>query len=182
MNTPPRRARFDDIPALERLIARSARALSAGDYRPEQIEGALRGAFGVDRQLLRDGTYFVIDRDGTPAACGGWSFRRTLFGGDARPDRDPARLDPATEAARIRAFFVAPEHARQGLASMLLRHCEAEARMQGFTRFALMSTLPGLPLYARHGYRPGEPLDYPLAPGSSIRFVPMEKVWRSGES
>ena len=170
-----RPARLDDIPALERLIARSARLLSAADYSEAQVEGALRGAFGVDRQLLADATYFVCERAGELLACGGWSFRATLFGGDARPGRDDSRLDPASEPARIRAFFVAPEFARCGLGSRLLMHCETEAQAHGFRRCALMSTLPGVRLYRRHGYVAAEPIEYPLAAGLTIRFVPMEK-------
>src|SRR5271154_6688335 len=95
-----------DIPHLEALIARSARGLSTNDYRSSQIEGALRGAFGVDTQLLADQTYFVAEEDGRLVACGGWSFRSTLFGGDARSGRDSSNLDPLTQAAKIRAFFV----------------------------------------------------------------------------
>ena len=176
-----RLATLDDIPALEALIARSARVLGAADYTPAQIEGALRGAFGVDRQLLTDGTYFVLEDAGELLACGGWSFRRTLFGGDARADRDASRLDPARDAARIRAFFVDPGHARQGLGARLLAHCEADARRHGFTRFELMSTLPGLRLYARCGYVAGEPVDYPLGAGLTIRFVPMHKCLPAGK-
>ncbi|MCG8461091.1 MAG: GNAT family N-acetyltransferase [Holophagales bacterium] len=170
-----RPATHDDIPALEPLIARSARVLSAGDYTAEQIEGALGDAFGVDTQLVRDRTYFVVEVDGEMAGCGGWSFRRTLFGADGRPDREPERLDPATEAAKIRAFFVDPPFARRGLGKMLLEYCEAEARAAGFTRAELMSTLPGLRLYSRYGYAGSERIDYPLSSGVSIPFVPMIK-------
>ena len=94
-----RKATLDDVPRIEALIARSARGLSAGDYRPAQIEGALRGAFGVDTQLLADQTYFIAEEDGRFVGCGGWSFRSTLFGGDARAGRDSSILDPRTQAA-----------------------------------------------------------------------------------
>ena len=114
-----RKAHLADIPAIEALIARSARGLSADDYRPAQVEGALRGAFGVDTQLLTDQTYWLAEEDGI-VGCGGWSFRATLFGGDARSDRDATPLDPQTAAAKIRAFFVDPAHARRGIASLLL--------------------------------------------------------------
>ncbi|HJY36706.1 MAG TPA: GNAT family N-acetyltransferase, partial [Steroidobacteraceae bacterium] len=117
------------------LIARSARELSAGDYTPEQVEGALRGAFGVDTQLILDRTYFVAEADGKLVACGGWSKRRTLFGGDARSGRDAADLDPATDAAKIRAFFVDPAYARRGLGSAILERCESAARACGFRSF-----------------------------------------------
>src|SRR5580692_6323994 len=126
-----RTAAFAAIPALNALIARSARGLSTEDYRPAQVEGALRGAFGVDTQLLTDQTYFVAEEDGRLVGCGGWSFRSTLFGGDARPGRDSSVLDPLTQAAKIRAFFVDPLHARRGIGTLLLEHCEQAARERG---------------------------------------------------
>src|SRR5271154_595257 len=127
-----------DIPQLEALIARSARGLSTEDYRPSQIEGALRGAFGVDTQLLADGTYFAVEENGCLVGCGGWSYRSTLFGGDRRAGRDSSPLNPRNDAAKIRAFFVHPAHARRGIATMLLERCEAEARSHGFSRTELM--------------------------------------------
>src|ERR1700678_1922130 len=147
-----RNATFADIPPLNALIARSARGLSTQDYRPAQIEGALRGAFGVDTQLLADQTYFVAEEGGRCVGCGGWSYRSTLFGGDARAGRDSSLLDPRTQAAKIRAFFVDPDSARRGIGTLLLDHCESEARARGFSRVALMATLPGVKLYARRGY------------------------------
>src|ERR1700674_5674576 len=143
-----RKATLADIPRIEALIARSARGLSAEDYRPSQIEGALRGAFGVDTQLLTDQTYFVAEEDGRFVGCGGWSFRSTLFGGDARAGRDPSTLDPRTHAAKIRAFFVDPANARRGIGSLLLERCEKEAGAYGFSQVELMATLPGVKLYA----------------------------------
>jgi GNAT superfamily N-acetyltransferase len=164
-----------DIPAIEALIARSAHGLSRGDYSSAVVDGALRGAFGVDTQLLRDRTYFVVEADGGLAACGGWSFRRTLFGGDARVDRDPEELDPRRDAAKIRAFFVDPAHARRGIGTALLERCESAARARGFTRFELMATLPGERLYAARGYVPGEHIHWSVGNGLSIEFVPMSK-------
>lgn len=164
-----------DVPALEALIARSARTLGAADYTPAQIEGALRGAFGVDTQLIDDGTYFVAEEDGRLVACGGWSRRRTLFGGDARPDRDAGLLDPAVDAARVRAFFVDPDRARRGLGRAILERCETEARVAGFTRLALMGTLPGVRLYAAHGWIAEAPIEHPVGDGVTITFVPMTK-------
>src|ERR1700690_3083156 len=149
---PLRKATLADIPALEALIARSARGLSTGDYSPAQIEGALRGAFGVDSQLLADETYFVVEDSGEMVGCGGWSFRSTLFGGDARAGRDASTLDPRTQAAKIRAFFVDPASARRGIGSRLLERCEQEARAHGFSQVELMATLPGVRLYAARGY------------------------------
>jgi GNAT superfamily N-acetyltransferase len=170
-----RTATHADRPALGILIARSARDLGAGDYRSEQIEGALQGAFGVDTQLIDDGTYFVAESDGHLVGCGGWSRRRTLFGGDSHSQRNAGELDPRTDAARIRAFFIDPDCARQGIGRALLERCEAEARERGFTRFELMGTLPGVRLYQALGYLSGELIHYPVAPGVTIEFVPMHK-------
>ena len=170
-----RRATMADLPALGPLIAASARELSRGDYTPEQVEGALRGAFGTDTQLIRDGSYFVIEAEGRLAGCGGWSRRRTLFGGDARTGRDATELDPATEAAKIRAFFIHPDFARRGLGTMMLERCEQDAMAHGFSRFELMGTLPGVRLYAARGYQPGERVEWPLGDGLAIPFVPMSK-------
>jgi GNAT superfamily N-acetyltransferase len=170
-----RAAQIGDVETIRELIAASARGLGADFYSPEQIEGALRGAWGVDTQLVRDGTYAVVERRGVLVGCGGWSWRRTLFGADAATERDPGVLDPRTEGARIRAFFVHPSHARQGIASAILEYCEREARARGFSRFELMATLPGEQLYARHGYRAGAPVQWDLGRGLSIEFVPMSK-------
>jgi GNAT superfamily N-acetyltransferase len=170
-----RPARLDDVPMFEQLIARSIRTLGAADYTTAQIEAALRGAFGVDTQLIRDGTYFAVERDASVVACGGWSYRQTLFGSDARDQRDPARLDPQHDAARIRAFFVDPACPRQGIGTTLLEHCEAAARAHGFSRCELMATLPGVRLYAARGYTAQESVRHRLAPGLEIEFVPMHK-------
>ena len=144
------------------------------------MEGALRGAFGVDSQLLRDGTYFLVLEDGVFAGCGGWSFRATLFGGDTHTDRDAHELDPATEPARIRAFFVDPTFARRGVATLLLERCESEARRRGFSRAALMATLPGVKFYAARGYLAGAPVQHDLGGGKTIEFVPMHKAIAAG--
>lgn len=171
-----RRATFADLPALGALIAASARGLSKADYSPEQIEGALRGAFGTDTQLIRDGSYFVIETEGRLAGCGGWSRRRTLFGSDARAGRDASELDPTTDAAKIRAFFIHPDFARRGLGTLLLDRCEQAAVAHGFRRFELMATLPGVRLYAARGYQPGERVEWPVGEGVSIPFMPMTKI------
>ncbi len=164
-----------DVPMLGELIARSARALSTNDYRPSQVEGALRGAFGIDTQLLEDGTYFVAEDDGVLAGCGGWSFRSTLFGSDARAGRDASVLDPSTQAAKIRAFFIEPSKARRGIGTLLLDRCEREARAHGFSRVELMATLPGVKLYAARGYVGSLPVRYDVGEGESIEFIPMHK-------
>lgn len=171
-----RRAVLADLPALSGLIAQSARELSRDDYTPEQVAGALSGAFGVDTQLIRDGTYFVVECAGRLAGCGGWSKRRTLFGGDARADRDATELDPAVDPAKIRAFFIHPDFARRGLGSALLERCEGDAIANGFRRFELMATLPGVRLYAARGYLPQPRIRWPVGGGVEIEFVPMSKV------
>ena len=173
-----RKALLADVPELRALIDRSARGLSQEDYRPAQIEGALRGAFGVDSQLLHDETYFVVEDGGECVGCGGWSYRSTLFGGDARAGRDAAVLDPQTQPAKIRAFFVDPKHARRGIGSMLLEHCEREARARGFTAVELMATLPGVKLYSVRGYIAMPMVHFDVGAGESIEFIPMRKSLR----
>jgi GNAT superfamily N-acetyltransferase len=171
-----RKAEFGDVPEIEALIARSARLLSAEHYRPSQIEGALRGAFGVDTQLLADQTYFVAEGGGQLVGCGGWSFRSTLFGGDARADRDSSMLDPRSDAAKIRAFFVDPANARRGIGSALLEHCEKQASARGFSRVELMATLPGVKLYGARGYVAAAMIRFDTGGGEIIEFIPMRKT------
>ena len=173
---PIRLAKTDDIPAIENLIDASVRTLQAGDYSPEQIERALTLVFGVDRRLIEDGTYFVTTEGKTLTACGGWSFRRTLFGADAIHGRDDTKLLPGEEPAKIRAFFVVPAWARRGLGSQILRACEAAAAERGFTALELGATVTGVPLYARHGYRAVEQLETPLADGHVMPVVRMYKT------
>src|SRR3954465_9855773 len=142
-----RPATLSDRPAIAELIADSARGLSRADYSDAQIEGAIKTVFGVDTALIQDGTYFVVEGDGKLLGCGGWSKRKTLFGGDQFPARDASELDPQTEPAKIRAFFIRPDHARKGIGRALLSTCEDAARAQGFQSLELMSTLPGVKLY-----------------------------------
>lgn len=168
-----------DQSKLKELIARSARALGVCDYQPVQIEAALQGVFGVDSQLIDDGTYFVAELDRRLLGCGGWSYRRTLFGGDRYAERDAGELDPNVDAARIRAFFVDPDYARRGIGRALLERCEGEAHVRGFSCFELMSTLTGVALYKALGYEPGTVVRHPVAPGFTIEFVPMRKGSRS---
>src|SRR5215210_5207787 len=170
-----RRATLEDRAALERLIAESARGLSRGDYTEAQVEAAIASVFGVDTDLIRDGTYYVAEAEGSPVGCGGWSRRRTLFGGDRFAARDPGHLDPWTEPAKIRAFFVHPGWARRGVAGAILETCEREAKSQGFRSLELMATLPGVRLYAARGYEAGEQVSYEIAGGVRIEFVPMRK-------
>lgn len=170
-----RPARVDEIPALEQLIARSVRTLSVGYYTPHQVELALLHVFGVDSQLIADGTYFAVEADGQLAACGGWSKRRTLYGGDQMKEGEDNLLDPHTEAARIRAFFVDPAFARRGIGKQLIEACEAAARAAGFTRLEMGATLPGEPLYAAVGYHAVEHLAVPLPGGEPLAIIRMEK-------
>lgn len=170
-----RRASTADVPALEALIASSARALSVGFYTSAQVEAALASVFGVDTQLVFDGTYYVIDGPSGPVACGGWSGRRTLFGGDQMKRADDSRLDPRTDAARIRAFFVHPEWSRRGLARRMYDECARAARAAGFRRFELMATLPGEPLYAALGFMAIEHIELKLAGGVSVPFTRMTR-------
>ena len=168
-----------DIPALEALIEASVRGLQAGDYTPAQIEGALGTVLGLDTQLIRDGTYFVAEttaHDGRRlAGCGGWSKRRTLFGADRGPGREPELLDPAADAAKVRAIFVHPAFARRGLGTLLLAHVEAAARAAGFRRFEMGSTPTGVPLYRLKGYAEVERIAVPLSNGEKLPVVRMVK-------
>ena len=176
MTNPIRHALLADVPLLNALIVASATELSRGYYSQAQVESLITHVFGVDTQLLIDGTYYVIEREGRLVACGGWSRRLTLFGGDqAKGGSDPV-LDPSTEAARIRAFFVDPTHAREGLGRALLQHCESTARAAGFRRAELMATLPGEPLYRALGYHALEPVMHHMPDGQSVDFVRMGKT------
>jgi GNAT superfamily N-acetyltransferase len=166
----------EDAAAIDRLIPASARHLCARDYTPGQIEAALRGTWGLDSQLILDRTYFVAESEADVVGCGGWSRRRTLFGGDRASDRSAELLDPQRESARIRAFFVAPEWARKGIGRALLDRCEREARAEGFRSLELGATLPGARLYRSHGYVAGEPYAYDLGGGVLIDIIPMRKV------
>jgi GNAT superfamily N-acetyltransferase len=171
-----RTAHLADIPALEALIAASARGLAANDYRSAQIEAALGTAWGVDSELIRDGTYFAVEAGGALVACGGWSRRQTLFGANRHAGRASARLDPARDAARVRAFFVHPGWARRGIGRLLLARCEEAARAAGFRRAALLATLPGHRLYRACGYAGDAVERHPLPGGLAIDFIPMHKT------
>lgn len=166
-------ARHADIPRLQGLIGQSGRALSVGYYSPAQAEAITRHVFGVDTQLIDDETYFVVEDDGRLLACGGWSHRRTLFGGDqAKHGPDPL-LDPSREPARIRAFFVDPAMARRGLGRMLMDACTAAARAHGFRALTLVSTLPGEPLYLACGFRCEERFELDLPGGVRVPVARM---------
>jgi GNAT superfamily N-acetyltransferase len=175
-----RLATEEDIPALRRLIEVSVRVLQRADYSPEQREAALGTVFGVDTQLIADLTYYAVEVGGEAqpkrlVACGGWSMRRTLFGSDQGPDRNSRLLDPAGDAAKIRAFFVHPEWVRRGLATLLLKTCEDAAYQRGFRRFEMGATLTGVPMYAARGYTREETIEVPLQNGLSLPVVRMSK-------
>lgn len=167
-----------DIAVLDALIERSARALSVGFYTPAELDAVIAEVFGVDSQLIADGSYFVIEHAGIAVACGGWGKRSTGCGGDKSKStiyQSPERLlDPATEAAKIRAFFVDPAWARRGLASMLMRHCAACAAAAGFGQLELVSTLPGVPLYRQLGFEEVE--RYTLALAVPVPVVLMRRA------
>jgi predicted N-acetyltransferase YhbS len=168
-----------DAPALKRLLERSVRTLSVGYYTQCQIESALVYVFGVDTQLIADGTYFVAELDGQIVGCGGWSKRRTLYGGDQAKSGEDDLLDPATEAARIRAFFVDPDFARQGVGRKLIEVCETAAADAGFRRLELGATLPGQPMYAAVGYTAVERVEHAMPDGEKLPIIIMQK--RIGE-
>lgn len=170
-------ATMEDVPALNTLIAESARGLSAEHYTPAQTEALITHVFGVDTQLIADGTYYVIAEDEThsPVAAGGWSARRTLYGGDQAKAGEDTRLNPATDAARIRAFFVHPQFARRGLARQLYDECERAARAAGFRKLELMSTLPGEPFYQTLGFRGVERTSVRLPGDVAVPLVQMER-------
>jgi GNAT superfamily N-acetyltransferase len=174
-----RTATVEDIAGLRSLIELSVRVLQKNDYTPAQIEGALGHALGLDTQLIEDGTYFAAvlnEPSGPIVGCGGWSFRKTLFGSDHGPDRGNGLLDPATEPAKIRAIFVHPEWARQGLGTLILKHAEEAAGRAGFRSLEMGSTLTGVPLYSRKGYVRGKEVAVPLPNGEVLPVVLMAKI------
>jgi len=190
MNIRIRLAEAGDIPLLRELIEASVRGLQAGDYSAAQLESALRTVYGVDTQLIADGTYFAAEEmeasggesSGAKSSggallvgCGGWSKRKTLFGGDQFAGREDSLLDPATDAAKIRAFFVHPAWARRGIGGMILAACEAAAWAAGFRRLEMGATLTGVPFYRAKGYAELEAAEVPLGDGLTLPIVVMGK-------
>ncbi|HEX5726633.1 MAG TPA: GNAT family N-acetyltransferase [Longimicrobiaceae bacterium] len=169
-----------DLPALRALIPLSVRALSREQYGEAQIESAVRHVFGPDTRLIADGTYFVAEAGGEVVGCGGWSRRRTLYGGDQMKGEEDPLLDPAADAARIRAFFVHPAWARRGIGSAIMHACLDAARAAGFRSLELMSTLPGVPLYRAFGFEAQAPVEAVLPDGVAITFVPMTRASAEG--
>jgi GNAT superfamily N-acetyltransferase len=186
-----RKATPEDIPRLREIIEASVRGLQAGDYSPTQIESALRSVYGVDSQLIADGTYFAAEssaglRPATQSqesqgcgsilvACGGWSKRKTLYGGDQFAGREDSLLDPAKDAAKIRAFFVHPDWTRQGIATVILDACEKAAHNAGFKRLEMGATLSGIAFYRARGYAEIEDQEAPLEGGATLPIVKMGK-------
>jgi GNAT superfamily N-acetyltransferase len=172
----PRFAREDDIPALEQLIPLSVRELQAIHYSPAQMGAALGPVFGVDRQLIRDGTYFVVESEGEIVGCGGWSKRGSLFGGDHGRAETDRELNPQHDAARIRAFFVHPAWARRGIGRAIMVACEQAITQAGFRRVDIVATLTGEPLYAAFGYAVIERYEIPMADGLTLPALRMTKL------
>jgi len=196
MNICIRLAEVRDIPSLRELIEASVRGLQAGDYSPEQLENALRTVYGVDTQLISDGTYFAAEEtqsstesrgeqsSATPllVGCGGWSKRKTLFGGDQCAGREDSLLDPARDAAKIRAFFVHPAWARRGIGGKILEACEAAAEAAGYRRLEMGATLTGVPFYRAKGYVELEAAEAPLGNGLTLPIVRMGKSMKTNSA
>lgn len=177
---PIRLAGEEDIPALEALIPLSVHGLQSGAYSEAQRHAALGPVFGVDRQLIRDGTYFVVLDGERIVGCGGWSRRRALYGGDRDRTGEDALIDSATEPARIRAFFVHPDYARRGIGRALLSACESAITAAGFTRAEMVATLPGEPLYAAAGYEVIERYEAPMPGGLTLPVIRMGRTLGDG--
>lgn len=171
-----RKAIINDQPEIERLIAGSVRGLSRDDYNEKQIELSIKTVFGVDTELILDETYFVAEADGKIVGCGGWSKRKTLYGASRYEfSRDSEKLNPETDAAKIRAFFIHPNWARKGIGTAILEACETEAKSFGFGSAEMMSTLPGVKLYSVCGYEGDERVGVPIGEGAEIICVRMRK-------
>lgn len=184
MNVRLRKAALRDVPRLREVIEASVRGLQTQDYSPAQIEGALQSVYGVDSQLIEDGTYFVAEIEVAElatekcpkiVACGGWSKRRTLYGGDQYAAREDSLLDPTRDAAKIRAFFVHPDYARRGIGSLILDACENAAIAAGFQRLEMGATLSGVAFYRAKGYKEIEDQRVQLSNGEILPIVRMAK-------
>jgi N-acetylglutamate synthase-like GNAT family acetyltransferase len=173
-----RLAREEDAPAIEKLIRISARALQSSHYSEAQTDGAIGSVFGVDRQLISDGTYFVTEHKREIIGCGGWSGRKTLFGGDAMKVGMDIKLDPKRDSARIRAFFVHPAWARCGIGRAILQRCEKAIQLANFHSVELVATLTGVPFYGACNYSQGETFEVPVSNGLTLPVVRMVKQFR----
>jgi GNAT superfamily N-acetyltransferase len=173
-----------DVPEIERVMRSSMADLGANSYNAAQVASAVRFIAVVDRQIIDDGTYFVIEEEGRVIACGGWSGRTKLFSGtesQAREESSETRLDPAVDAARIRAMFVDPAYARRGLGRQILEASEADAAQAGFRRFELMATLPGVPLYRACGYEEIERVVIELPDATRLECVRMQRAFSTAD-
>jgi len=171
-----RKAKLDDQAEIERLIAESVRGLSREDYDEQQIELSIKTVFGVDTELILDKTYFVAEADGKIVGCGGWSKRKTLYGASRyESSRDSEKLNLERDAAKIRAFFIHPDWARKGIGRAILEACEREAKSFGFQSAEMMSTLPGVKLYAVCGYAGTERVGVLVGDGIEIECIRMSK-------
>jgi N-acetylglutamate synthase-like GNAT family acetyltransferase len=168
-------ATLDDATAIDALMKESAAILFPRSYDKRQAASAMRFVAQVDPMLLSDGTYFVLESGDDLVACGGWSRRDKLYTGSGDADDDARHLDPATEAARVRAMFVRADWTRRGLGRRILEECEAAARREGFRQLSLVATLPGLPLYLAYGFQPLEDVEVVMPDGVAIACVSMEK-------
>lgn len=168
-------ATLEDLPALAELIPLAVRELSVGYYSPDQIEAANRYIFGPDTRLIEDGTYYIALAGDQLVGAGGWGKRKTLFGGDQMKGEQDPLLDPATEPARLRAFYVHPEWARKGIASRIVESCFDSARRHGFREVELLATLPGVPLYLHFGFQNIQPMDVTMPNGLALPCVVMRR-------
>lgn len=165
-----------DLPRLNALMTRSIEELQDDFLTPEQVRASHK-VMGLDSQLVADRTYFMVEEDGQLAGCGGWSFRATLYGGDdSVVAREPARLDPTCDAAKVRAMYTDPGFARRGIGRMVLGLCEAAARDAGFKRVELMGTMSGVPLYTACGYVGVEEVLSAPIDGVQVPLLRMEKA------
>ena len=169
-------ARIEDLPALRALMTRAIERLQDEFLTPEQVRASHK-VMGLDTQLIDDGTYFVIESDGRIVGCGGWSWRATLYGGDdSVVTREPDPLDPATDAAKVRAMYTDPDFTRRGIGRMVLGLCEEAARQAGFSRVEMMATMAGVPLYRACGYVDVEPVHSAEIDGVQVPLVRMGKT------
>lgn len=177
-----RTAVLADGPALEALIDASIHVLGGRYYSESEIESSMRYVFGVDTTMIQDGTYVVVEHDGQVIGAGGWSHRKTPFGGDqATPVRDAEFRQPGVDPAVIRAMFVHPDWARQGVGGIIMQACENRAYKAGFIDLELVATLSGVAFYEHMGYTKRQTIQYRMADGSLIDFVEMDKVAKAGD-
>ena len=174
MNLNFRLANYEDIPVVKGLMEQSIAVLLGYYVNEEELEASFE-SMGLDDQLILDKTYFLIDFEGVLVGCGGWSNRKTLFGGNHTPNRSNDFLDPNHDAAKIRAMYTHPDWARKGIGTFILELAEKEACNAGFKRCELMATLSGIYLYKRRGYRIDEEIFYKSKKGNSVKMYKMTK-------